>query len=220
MMIKVTKKQPVYVLRTCGADMSSYGGFIWPNSGPVAAPDWRADDRCGGGLHGFLWGEGNGELASWESDALWLVVRITSPGYVDLDGKVKFEAGEVVFCGDRAAAVADIAARGAIGAIVGGLITRGDNDVAQAGYRGTATAGEGGTATAGYRGTATAGYRGTATAGYRGTATAGEGGTLVIRWYDSTARRYRIAEGYVGESGILPGVPYRVENGNLVAVQS
>ena len=132
-----------YMLRTCDADMSSYNGFIWPTVGHVAAPDWDAREVCGYGLHGFLWGVGNGGLASWHPDAKWLVVGINE--WVDLDGKVKAPEAWVVHCGDRASATAHIQALGARGAVVGG----------------TATAGDSGTATAGYRGTATAGYRGT-----------------------------------------------------------
>ena len=30
----------VLVLRTCDAQGRSYGNFVWPESGPVAAPDW------------------------------------------------------------------------------------------------------------------------------------------------------------------------------------
>jgi hypothetical protein len=151
------------VLRTCGADMTSYGGFLWPESGPVECPDWKPTKQCGNGLHGFLWGEGKGGLASWGEGARWLVVEVIESDVIDLDGKVKFPRGVVVHCGDRFSA--------------GGTATAGDRGTATAGYRGTATAGYGGTATAGDGGTATAGYGGTATAGYRGTATAGDGGT-------------------------------------------
>ena len=57
------------MLRTCAADMSAYGGFVWPKSGPVEAPDWSADPVCGGGLHGALWGEGDGALFQWGPDS-------------------------------------------------------------------------------------------------------------------------------------------------------
>jgi hypothetical protein len=95
-----------------------------------------------------------------------------------------------------------------------GTATAGNCGTATAGVRGTATAGNCGTATAGVRGTATAGdygtatagYRGTATAGVRGTATAGVRGTLMIKHWDGS--RCRTIVGYVGENGILPNVPY------------
>ena len=49
------------ILRTCAADMTSHDGFEWPREGFVSAPDWKATDACGNGLHGLPWGEGNGE---------------------------------------------------------------------------------------------------------------------------------------------------------------
>ena len=109
-----------------------------------------------------------------------------------------------------------------------GTATAGDGGTATAGYRGTATAGYMGTATAGdmgtaaagdmgtaaagYRGTATAGDGGTATAGYRGTATAGDGGTLIVKYWDKDAERYRIVVGYIGEAGLKPNVKYKLDD--------
>jgi hypothetical protein len=86
----------VLILRTCNADMTSYGGFKWPGSGPVEAPDWKPNQECGNGLHGFLWGEGDGSLANWKPDAKWLVVKVKEAEIIDLSGKVKFRRGEVV----------------------------------------------------------------------------------------------------------------------------
>jgi len=248
----------VLVLRTCAKDMTSYeGSFQWPTYGPVEAPDWQATMECGRGLHGLLWGEGDGRLLDFDGDAKWLVVEVPKDAIVDLDGKVKFPRGEVVHCGDRKSATEYIRARAPGRAVVGSTATAGDRGTATAGYRGTATAGDEGTATAGYRGTATAGDRGTATAGdrgtatasyrgtatagdegtatagdrgtatagYRGTATAGDEGTatagdegiLQLRWWDG--KRYRIAAFYVGEDGIEPNQPYKVdERGRPVKV--
>ena len=183
----------VYVLRTCNADMTSYGGFRWPESGPVEAPDWDSSPRCGGGLHGFLHGEGDGALASWDADAKWLVVSVAEDLIVQLDGKVKFPRGIVEFAGDRLAATTYISKRVGPRAVVGG----------------TATAGYGGTATAGDWGTATAGDRGTATAGDGGTATAGYGGILVLTSWGGNRRRLVVL--YPGENGIKPNVPYRLD---------
>ena len=181
------------MLRTCTADMTAHGGFCWPESGYVEAPDWDPSPVCGGGLHGLLHGEGDGTLLSWEPGARWLVVEVDARHAVDLDGKAKAPRAWVVHCGDRLSATADLAERCPGRAIVGG------------------------TATAGDRGTATAGGYGTATAGDRGTATAGVGGEIRIRWWDGS--RYRLAVGYVGEGGIRPGVPYRCDAaGRLVEV--
>ena len=54
-----------------------------------------------------------------------------------------------------------------------------------------------------------AGDGGTATAGDYGTAQAGDGGVIRIRWNDG--ERYRWAVGYIGEDGLRPNVPYRVD---------
>ena len=68
-------------------------------------------------------------------------------------------------------------------------------------------------------GTATAGHGGTATAGHGGTATAGNDGTLIIAWYDRS--RPRRAVGYIGEDGLKPDTPYRVNiRGEFVEVKS
>src|SRR4030067_340874 len=232
--------ETVLILRTCNAEMTSHRGFIWPEAGPVEDPDWKQTPNCGYGLHGLLFGEGNGSLLNWRADARWLVVEVDATSVVNIGGKVKFPRGVVVHCGDRQSATSYLAARTHGRAIVGGTATAGyggtatagDGGTAPAGDRGTATAGYGGTATAGYGGTATAGDGGTATAGYGGTATAGDGGTatagyggtatagyggiLSLRWWDG--KRYRIATFCLGEDGIEPNIPYRCEEGRAVKV--
>ena len=42
------------VLRTCAADLTSYGGFQWPESGVAEAPDWNTHAAYGNGLHELL----------------------------------------------------------------------------------------------------------------------------------------------------------------------
>ena len=187
-------KKHVLVLRTCNEKLQSYGGFQWPAKGPVEAPDWMPTTDCGDGLHGFLWGEGEGQLADWTETAKWLVVRVVAADVIDLGGKVKFPRGEVVFCGERTAATAYIAAHGAVGkSIVGG------------------------TSTSGFCGTSTSGYRGTSTSGYGGTSTSGDGGTIIIAQWDGAANRYRYHVAYPGENGIEPNVPYVLnERGEFV----
>ena len=203
------------VLRTCKADMSSNSeyanGFRWPKSGLVKCDDWQPTKECGHGLHGLLWGEGAGNLLNWDVDAVWLIVEIDPTTAIDLDGKIKFPSGVVVYCGTRetapkwlsehggagraiASGTATAGARGTATAGYSGTATAGDSGTATAGNSGTATAGDSGTATAGYRGTATAGARGTATAGDSGTATAGDSGTATAG-YGGTAK--------TGEIGII-----------------
>jgi len=180
------------MLRTCAADGTSYNGFKWPKSGPVKCNDWRPKAEYGHGLHGLLWGEGDGSLLNWAEDAAWLVVRVRLSEVVQIDRKVKVPSGVVEFFGAAHEAVELIQKYAPAGTvIVGGTATAGDGGTATAGYRGTATAGYRGTATAGDGGTATAGYLGTATAGDGGTATAGVGGTATAGYRGTATAGYR-----------------------------
>ena len=143
--------QTVLVLRACHGERESRDGFKYPASGPVAAPDWADDGACGHGLHGWLWGQG--DLATcdyWQAATSWLVIEVAAADVRELNGKVKFPRGNVIFCGDRHEAANLIAARVPLDTAV--MFRQ-----AQAGDGGTATVGDGGTATAGDGGTATAG---------------------------------------------------------------
>jgi hypothetical protein len=64
------------ILKTTNPDLTSRNGFQWPDSGYVECPDWDPAPQCGNGLHGLLWGEGDGGLLNWDSDAKWLVVEV------------------------------------------------------------------------------------------------------------------------------------------------
>ena len=174
------------ILRTCGANMKSHGGFQWPRSGPVSAPDWNPAPECGNGLHGFLRGEGDGSLADWSSNAVWLVAEVDT--FVDLGGKVKFPAAEVIFAGSRLEATARIKARHPDAAVIGANVAVEDRRVAVVGRYGTATAGA------------------------WGTAMAGAEGRLQIEYYDRNNRR-RLAVAYVGENNTRPDVKYRLDDG-------
>ena len=158
------KKGEVLVLRTCSPDGSSRHGFVWPKSGVATCPDWKPNAECGNGLHGLKWGVGDESLLDW-GKAAWLVVKVMESNCIDICGKVKFPAAEVVYFGDRLSAVALIEKHAPAGSVI---------------VMGTATAGD--------RGTATAGYRGTATAGDMGTATAGEEGVISIMYWNGEYR--------------------------------
>ncbi|MBG5799756.1 hypothetical protein KAF81_27135 [Pseudomonas aeruginosa] len=286
---KKASQETALVLRTCSADLTSHGGFQWPDKigAVVEAPDWKKDNKCGHGLHGWLFGQGDHDCSSTvgDADAKWLVVEVDLSDLIALGGKVKFPRCTIRHIGDRASATQFLIAnepRAAGVAVIGatlqagdkelcqvgaygtatagykgtatagdwGTATAGDEGTATAGYKGTATAGDEGTATAGYKGTATAGdegtatagdwgtatagdegtatagykgtatagdwgtatagYKGTATAGYKGTATAGEKGEIRIRYWDEKADRYRTVIGYIGEDGLEPDVPYKL----------
>ena len=205
------------ILRTCDADMQGHGGFQWPTSGHVEAPDWDPDpDReCGGGLHGLLWGCGNASLLAAARGTRWLIVAVDPADVANpaQPGKVRYRRGEVLLVTtDRAEAIAWLYDHGGRRLPVSwGTSTSGD--------WGTSTSGSGGTSTSGYRGTSTSGDWGTSTSGYRGTSTSGYGGIVVCRWWDATAARYRLTVGYPGEDGIEAGVAYRAnEAGELVRV--
>src|SRR5690349_16354409 len=101
----------VLCLRSCASDMSSTNKFVWPKKGPVSCPDWDPKPECGHGLHGLLWGVGHGGLLDASKNAKWLVVKVLASEVVDIQDKVKFPRGEVVFCGGRERAVSYIQKR-------------------------------------------------------------------------------------------------------------
>ena len=177
----------VLILRTCKSDMTSHNGFVWPESGPVECPNWNPEPVCGGGLHGWLWGEGNGVLGNWSKNAKWLVVRVLASDVVDLDGKVKFPRGEVVYCGPRFDATAYLAANGGAGKAVigialtgghGSTLTGGDDSALTGGHGSTLTGGHGSTLTGGDGSTLTGGHGSTLTGGDDSALTGGDDSTL------------------------------------------
>ena len=131
-----SSKETVLILRTCDKDRCSHGGFVWPESGEVAAPDWNPKAVCGYGLHGLLWGDGDASLLDWDGDAKWLVAEVEADSIVDLGGKVKFPKANVIFCGDRVKATELVLLRGGK-RVVGAVVSAGDFGTATAGDRGT-----------------------------------------------------------------------------------
>ena len=211
------------ILRTCDADMQGHGGFQWPTSGHVEAPDWDPDpDReCGGGLHGLLWGCGNASLLAAAHGTRWLIVAVDPADVANpaQPGKVRYRRGEVLLVTtDRAEAIAWLYDHGGRRLPVSwGTSTSGDWGTSTSGSWGTSTSGDRGTSTSGDWGTSTSGSGGTSTSGNGGTSTSGDGGIVVCRWWDATAKRYRLTVGYPGEDGIEAGVAYRAnEVGELV----
>ena len=118
-------KGKALALRSCNPDMTSHGGFEWPKTGRVKCADWSKEAVCGKGLHGLLWGEGDGSLLG-ESNRPHLVVEIDESAKVDLLGKVKFPSCTVVHCGDAKSATDFIREHGGRGrSIVRGTSTSG-----------------------------------------------------------------------------------------------
>ena len=107
----------ILVLRTCSADRTTFGGFQYPQSGWVEAPDWQPTDECGHGLEGLPWGVGNSYLLSDNPEATWLVIAVAAAdcrmGRGQLTGKCKFRRGTVVYAGARDGAIKFLHTNGA-----------------------------------------------------------------------------------------------------------
>ena len=100
------------VLKLVDKNLKSYGGFQWPESGPVKCADWSPRAECGNGLHG--WANGCGSYRHSFNEGHWLAVEVEDSSVVDLNGKVKFPAGNVVFSGNKTDAVAYLIDKGAL----------------------------------------------------------------------------------------------------------
>lgn len=192
----------ILVLRTCAADMSSYDGFVWPESGYVEAPDWDPDPRidCGRGLHGLPWGEGNWSLLSTAADAKWLVVEVDPADIVESSGggKHRFRAGYVVYCGDEAGAITRVM-----------CCERNHARIAELAKGKSKASGNGSTA-------ASSGAGGIAASlGDQGTVRAGPNGLIICTWWDADAERYYACVGEVGVDGIEADTDYVVRDGKL-----
>ena len=132
------KKGKVLVLRTSNADGTASNDFKWPEKGKVTCPDFEPTKECGHGLHGALWGEGDGSLFKWDEDAIWQVVEVNEADIIDLVGKVKFPSGNVIHSGDRLTAT-NLIMSVRPGVVIGATVTGGS--------RATVTGGDGATVT-------------------------------------------------------------------------
>jgi hypothetical protein len=97
------------ILRTSDKNRQAWGGFQWPESGHVEAPDWNPTAQCGNGLHGLALGRGDPGYLFWGVASTWQVVEVDEEVIVDIEGKVKFPYGEVVYSGEMEGALALIA---------------------------------------------------------------------------------------------------------------
>ena len=171
--------------------MTSKNGFLWPQSGPVAAPDWEPTSECGHGLHGLR--SGDNDPGEWYDGPI-LAVEVEEEKIVDLNGKCKFPAGVVVYCGDMEGFCKKFP-----GCWYGSKVTGGRNS----------------TVTGGDCSTVTGGDRSTVTGGYGSTVTGGDRAILSIYYHDGIRRRLAVA--YVGENGILKNTAYKCVKGSFVA---
>jgi len=129
------------VMKVVGPDMRSYGGFLWPESGYVEAPDWDPQPACGRGLHGWLNGQGDYTCQSFtEIDgAKWLILEVDN--FIDLVGKVKFQSCTVVHCGTRQTATNYLLQAGISGPIIGVTVSGGPNSRVSGGDGSTVSGG-------------------------------------------------------------------------------
>ena len=175
-----------YILKTLPHDGKAYEGFQWALEvgATVKAPDWNPEPKCGGGLHGWLKGEGNGRIGHIEREGcLWLVLETEQVVNIDNE-KVKFPECKILFVGGRIDATKLLRSLCPDAqAIIGESIEVGDSQKCLVGDYGQATAGNFGQATAGDYGQATAGDGGQATAGNFGQATAGDNGKATAGEY-------------------------------------
>ena len=205
-MSKKTKPEYVYVLRTCTDEMLAHNGFKWPESGPVECKDWDPKPKCGHGLHGLLWAEGDGTLLNWSDTAKWLVAKVLKSEVVVIDaGKVKFPRGTVVFCGKCDDAIAHIKSL-----MPDEILDRVYGGNGASGVKGQASAsGDYGQASAsGYQGQASA--SGDAEfAKAHGMVRGGLKSALVLEYYDKS-KRLRLVVAHPGEKGIEPDTWYEL----------
>jgi hypothetical protein len=169
------KKGQALVLRKCyrkEGKLTTRNNFIWPEKGPVEAPDFKPTFQCGHGLHGLLWGAGSpGYL---EGDT-WLCVLVDADpdnlmtGQGELTDKCKFRAALDVSVGELSEVIGNIQRYAPAGTLINFAI-QGCKDDSES----TQTAGNWSIQTAGYESTQTAGYKSIQTAGCESTQTAGD----------------------------------------------
>ena len=95
------------------------------------------------------------------------------------------------------------------------IVTGGDYSIITGGNWSTLKGGHWSTVTGGEYSTVTGGDYSTVTGGDRSTVTGGDGSILSLKWFDG--KRTRIVTAYVGEDGIEPNVPYKLDdNGKFV----
>jgi hypothetical protein len=169
----------VLLLRTNDANMRSFGGFTWPESGWCVAPDWEPKPKCGHGLHGLLWGAGNSVLLDWDKTAKWLVVEADARELVDLDGKVKVPRGRVVHVGDQVSATQYLYNNdGHCSSIVGLSLTVGHGVRVVGGAQSVLTGGHDVVLTGGFGSLLVGGHRSVLTAGSDSVLSGGEASRL------------------------------------------
>ena len=218
------------ILRSCNNDFTSAhdSTFQWPNTiGDIVVPKkWNPAPECGDGLHGFLFGEGNLNLADWSESAQWIVFEGEIIVKID-DYKVKTNKATILHIGEGKTALerfqdchAFMRHRGTLGPRAFNKIeSGGDNYVFTGGDRCTFTGGNGCTFTGGYRCTFTGGDDCTFTGSDDCIFTGGDDCTFIYKYFCLETYKYRTNIARTGENGILPNITYQLnQNGDMIPV--
>jgi len=224
---KVTKPETSLVLRVCRKDMTSHDGFKWPKKvgSIVSAPDWIDNKECGNGLHGWLYGQGDHSCVNYwgEEGANWVVLEVETAGIIMLGGKCKFQSAKIKFIGakqDAAEYLIKNEPKAASVAVIGRTVEVSEGGEALAGALSTMTGGDSAKMTGGDSAKMTGGDSAKMTGGDSATMTGGDsakmtGGdksVLCFSYYDKKSDRQKMKLAYVGEDGIKPNVPYRLND--------
>ena len=175
--LKYNPKTESLVLRACRADLTSQNGFSWKNK-HVKAPDWSSAPKCGGGLHGWLNGQGDPGVWEHQDDDKWLILAVKKSTVVDLGGKVKFPNARKLYVGSKVETVSLLASIFPGVPIMFANLTGGDRSTLTGGNYSTLTGGNYSTLTGGHRSALTGGHRSILTGGDRSTLTGGDRSTL------------------------------------------
>ena len=107
----------VLVVKCLDTQRCGYGGFPYPKTGTVIAPEiwdatwgtqpqkwiggWDRKTECGGGLHGWPWGlrVGSNKEPDW-THGIWQVHAVDPADIIYFDDKAKYGRAEVVYDGD------------------------------------------------------------------------------------------------------------------------
>ena len=175
--LKYNPKTESLVLRACRADLTSRDGFSWKNK-HVKAPDWSSAPKCGGGLHGWLNGQGDPDAWGHQDDDKWLILAVKTSTIVNLGGKVKFPSARKLYVGSKVETASLLASILPGVPIMFANLTGGDRSILTGGNYSTLTGGNYSTLTGGYGSTLTGGGCSTLTGGHRSTLTGGHRSTL------------------------------------------
>ena len=195
-----TPTETILVVRTVDPNGRSYGDFQWPlEAGAVCeAPDWDPAPKCGQGLHGLAWGDGDWSLLDWSIEAKALIVEVEAQSVVEIGGKIKFPRAVVREITTLASAICRIACDTA-------RITKRVADWIEETMAAT-KGGEAGNAAH----LASSGDDATIAAAAKDcVAKAGPNGAIALAYHDGTRMRFSV--GYVGE-GLDADTWYRIDN--------